>query len=213
MERKEQIKNLEEYRRVVYNIDMVEGFVNFGAMANPLYNDLVPEQIKIMDEFVEENEAINFIGEGHVREALEFQTYPEHCVLGTPEADFIPDFLKYMDKANTRVYRKNSINGMLNDQVRRDIDAMKNLREAVFMGVCEDLCVMDFVRTYARYLDQINRSVYKFVVANTVDTFDAPGHNRDEWKEIARKVMEQAGVIYVENFEELKERERTLGLR
>ena len=51
-----------------------------------------------------------------------------------------------------------------------------------------------------------------FVVANTVDTFDAPNHNREEWKKIARMVMEQAGITYVENYEELKERERVLKL-
>ena len=101
---------------------------------------------------------------------------------------------------------------MLNEQVRKDLEDMKNLKEIIFMGVCEDLCVMDFARTCARYLDEINRKVNMFVVANTVDTFDAPNHNREEWKKIARMVMEQAGITYVENYEELKEREKVLKL-
>lgn len=206
-------KELKEFKRALYNIDMVQGFVNFGPMANPLYNNLVPEQLKIMEDFRKENESINFIAEGHNKDALEFKSFPEHCILGTPQADIIPDFGYYTNLANTRTYRKNSINGMLNDQVRKDIKSMTNLKETVFMGVCEDLCVMDFVRTYARYLDELNRKVNLFVVANTVDTFDAPNHNREEWKTIARKVMEQAGVIYVENYNELKETEKTLGLR
>ena len=208
----EKIKRLKEYKRALYNIDMVQGFVNFGAMANPDYNKMVPEQLRIMKDFLKTGDAINLIGEGHVKGATEFDSYPEHCVLGTPEADFIPEFGEFLELPDTRIYRKNSINGMLNEQLRSDIVKMTGLQEAVFCGVCEDLCVMDFVRTYARFMDEINRKVKLFVVGNTVDTFDGPGHNRDEWKKIARMVMEQAGVVYVDSFEELKEKEKTLVL-
>lgn len=221
MKEKNIIKELKDYRKALYNIDMVEGFVNFGAMSNPAYNDLVPEQMRIMNDFLESGESVNLIGEGHTEDAVEFLDYPEHCKVNTPEADFIPEIKNRVYEKNeagilipnVRVYRKNSINGMLNDQVREDIKAMENLEMAVFNGVCEDLCVMDFVRTYARYLNEINKRAKLFVVANTVDTFDAPGHNREEWKKIARMVMEQAGVQYVENYEELKEEEKKLGLR
>ena len=72
---------------------------------------------------------------------------------------------------------------------------------------------MDFARTYARYLDQINKEAKLFVVKNAIDTFDAPGHNRNEWLDIAYKVMTQAGIIVVDNYRELEEKEKTLGLR
>lgn len=209
---REVIERLKQYKRALYNIDMVEGFVNIGAMSNKDYNLLVPEQIKLMEDFKNSGDSINMIGEGHSKGSLEFESYPEHCVLGTKEADFIPEFSKYLDLLDTRIYRKNSINGMLNDRLRNDIQNMEGLIEAVFCGVCEDLCVMDFVRTYARYMDELNKKVNLFVVGNAVDTFDAPGHNREEWKRIARMVMEQAGVIYVDSFEELKEKEKTLAL-
>lgn len=100
-------------------------------------------------------------------------------------------------------------NRSLLDMIRK----LKNLREVVFQGVCADLCVMDFVRSYARYLDEINHKAKLFVVKSAIDTFDAPGHNREEWLEIAYKVMAQAGVEVVENARELEEREKVLGLR
>ena len=40
--------------KVLYNIDMNNGFVNFGAMANPAYNKLVPEQIKMFEKMLRE---------------------------------------------------------------------------------------------------------------------------------------------------------------
>ena len=214
MERKKQgILKPEEIEKALYIIDMNNGFVNFGAMANPTYNNLVPEQLKMVEKIRRENGQINFILEGHKENALEFKNYPKHCVIGTPEADLIPELINEQNKPNTNTYYKNCINGMLNNNVRKDIRKLKALREVIFEGVCTDLCVMDFARTCARFLDEINKDVKLFVVKNAVDTFDAPGHNRDEWNNIAYKVMAQAGIEVVENINELEEREKILGLK
>ena len=206
-------KNLEDFKRCVYNIDMVEGFVNIGAMSNNDYNLLVPAQKEIMDDIREDGELITFIGEAHEENAQEFKNYPKHCIEGTKEADFISEFQEYLEYVNTLVYKKNSINGMLNPKLLEDLKRMKNLREVIFTGVCEDLCVMDFARTYSRYMDEINRTVNMFVSSNAVDTFDAEYHNREHWKSVAKEVMESAGIKYVENFEELKKEEKKLDLR
>ena len=208
---KKQLKN-EEVEKVVYNIDMNNGFVNFGAMANPAYNALVPEQIKLIEKMERENGIVDFILEGHDLNALEFETYPTHCILGTDEAKLIPELITYQNNPNVYTFYKNCINGMLNLDVQEQIARLKNLKEIIYSGVCADLCVMDFARTNARYLDQINKRAKLFVVKSTIDTFDAPGHNREEWIDIACNVMEQAGFEVVENVEHLEERERVLGL-
>ncbi len=203
---------MKDYKKALYIIDMNNGFVNFGAMANPEYNNLVPEQLKLIDKFRKENELVNFILEGHVEDALEFKTYPKHCVVGTDEALLIPELIGEQDKDNTKTYYKNCINGMLNRNLQDDIKRLEKLREIVVAGVCTDLCVFDFVRTYLRYLDQINKEAKLFVVRNATDTFDAPGHNRLEFSEMAYKFMQQAGAIVVRDFDELKEKENELRL-
>jgi len=194
--------------KVLYTIDMNNGFVNFGAMANPKYNDLVPEQERLIKKFIEENEYTTYILEGHDKDAREFQTYPAHCILGTDEAELIPELKKYenYDKANK--FYKNSINGMINKKVQDQIKELKDLREVVIQGVCADLCVMDFARTNARFLDEINSEAKIFVVKNAIDTFDAPNHNREEWMRIAEMVMTQAGIEMVEDIKELEEKEK-----
>ncbi len=194
--------------KVFYNIDMNNGFVNIGAMANPKFNELVPEHIKLFEKFVKEKQQINFILEGHYPYATEFKNYPQHCVIGTEEAEVIPEFKKYQELPDAKTFYKNCINGMLNLDVQEQIKLLKEVKEYVIGGVCADLCVMDFTRTLARYLDEINREAKIFVVRGAIDTFDAPGHNREEWLDIAEKVMTQAGVEYVENVEELEEKEK-----
>ncbi len=193
-----------EFLKTLFMIDMNNGFVNFGPMANPKYNDLVPEQQALIEMFREEEELVNFILENHDKNALEFVSYPEHCVEGTEEAKLIPEFQDEENKPNTRTYYKNSINGMLNRTLQDDIKALEKLKMIVLAGVCGDLCVMDFGRTLLRYLDEINHDLKVFVVKSCIDTFDAPGHSREEWLEIAYKVLEQAGAIVVEDVEDLK---------
>lgn len=206
-------KKLEDFERCIFNIDMVEGFVNIGPMSNKKYNLLVPAQKEIMDDIRENGELITFIGEAHSENASEFKNYPPHCEVGTKEAEFISDFNEYLGYVNTLIYRKNSINGMLNPKLLEDLKMMTNLKEVIFTGVCEGLCVMDFARTFARYMDELNRTVNMFVSSNAVDTFDAKYHNREHWKSVAKEVMESAGIKYVENFEELKKEEKKLNLR
>ena len=212
MDRKSKKEVYENIRKALYMIDMNNGFVNFGNMANPKYNELVNEQLKLINKFRKENQLVNFVLEGHTTDSIEFDSYPFHCVLGTKEAELIPEFIDEQNKENTRTYYKNSINGMLNRNLQDDIKSQDNLNEIVIGGVCADLCVMDFARTFSRYLDEINRRAKIFVVENTIDTYDSLEHNREEWMEIAKKVMTQAGIIMVSNIEELERKEKELGL-
>lgn len=210
--RMEREKDINEFRKALYVIDMNNGFVNFGAMANTNYLNLVPQQQKLIEKFRRENELVSFVLEGHREDAVEFKKYPKHCIKGTEEAKLIPEFSEEIELPNTKIYEKNSIMGMFNQRAQQDIEQMPNLQEAVFCGVCADLCVMDFARPYSRFLDEINKEATLFAVKSAIDTFDSPDHNREEWLNIAYKVMEQAGIILVDDFEELEAYERKLGL-
>ena len=206
-------KRLEDYKKALYMIDMNNGFVNFGTMANKEYNKLVPEQLKMIEKFRKEDELVNFVLEGHNPNATEFKKYPPHCIKGTPEADLIPEFINEQKKPHTRTFYKNSINGMLTGDVAKDLQRLKDLREIVLGGVCTDLCLMALGRTVTRKLDEINREVVMFLVKKACDTYDAPDHNREEWTNIAYRVLQQAGVIIVEDVKELEEQERRLVLK
>ena len=52
-----------------------------------------------------------------------------------------------------------------------------------------------------------------FIVKNAVDTFDAPGHDKEEWTNMAFKFLEQAGAIIVSDIDELEVKEKELKLR
>ncbi len=201
-----------QFTKALFIVDMNNGFVNFGNMANQEYNELVPEQQKLIDKFRREEELVNFIMEGHLEDAVEFLAYPEHCVFNTLEAELIPQFKDEEEKENTNIYYKNSINGGLNIDLQIDLEDWRDLKEIVITGVCTDLCVLDFAKTLARLIEEVNRKVHVFVIANAVDTFNAPGHDRDEETGYAFNVMRKSGIEVLDDFDHLEKREKELKL-
>ncbi|MDE5630685.1 MAG: cysteine hydrolase, partial [Bacilli bacterium] len=201
-----------QFAKALFIVDMNNGFVNFGAMHNKAYNDLVPEQQKLIDKFRREEQLVNFIMEGHVEDAVEFLLYPGHCIADTPEAELIPQLKKEEEKENTNIYYKNSINGGLNMDLAIDLEELTDLKEIVIAGVCTDLCVLDFAKTLARLVEEINLHVHIFVVASAVSTFDAPGHNKEEETAYAFEVMRKSGIEVVDDFDHLERREKELKL-
>lgn len=201
-----------QFTKALFIVDMNNGFVNFGAMHNKEYNKLVPEQLRLIEKFRREEQLVNFIMEGHLEDAVEFLVYPKHCVAGTEEAELIPDFKDQENYENTNIYYKNTINGGLNMDLQIDLEDWQDLKEIVVAGVCTDLCVLDFAKTLARLVEEVNRHVHIFVVASAIDTFNQDGHDRDTETAYAYEVMRKSGIEVVDNFEQLEQREKELKL-
>lgn len=202
----------EQFTKALFIVDMNNGFVNFGAMHNKEYNKIVPEQLKLIKIFREEKQLVNFIMEGHTEDAVEFLLYPEHCKIDTEEAELIPELKPEEGHENTNIYYKNSINGALNLDLQIDLEELHNLKEIVIAGVCTDLCVLDFAKTLARFMEEINRQVKIFVVASMCDTFASDTHNREAETAYAFEVMRKSGIEVVADYDELQKREKELKL-
>lgn len=185
------MKLLDEYKKLLIVVDMVKGFVNEGAMADPTINKITPEIVNLVNNFIENNELVAFIKDNHEKDCLEFKKFPPHCVIGTPEADLI-DELQVYEKDNL-VYPKNSTSTIFAPNFLNDIEMMKNLREVIVTGCCTDICVMNLVIPLINYFDQMDRDVKIIVPMNAVETYDAPFHNRDNWNNMAFEFMKQAG--------------------
>ena len=78
---------------------------------------------------------------------------------------------------------------------------MRSLKEVILNGCLIDICVKNGGITLKNYFDQMNRDVKVIVEECGVDTYDAPGHNRDEVQERALKDMEMNGLIRVKKYE------------
>lgn len=186
------MKDLEDIEQLLINVDMVNGFVKHGAMADEYIMHIVPEHLKLMNDIVKKGEAIAIIKDTHKENCREFDRFPTHCVEGTEESELIEELKKYENDA--LVYCKNSTSTMYAPRFIDDINKMNNLKEVIIIGCCTDICILNLAIPLQNYFDQEDRNVKVRVLKNAVETYDAPNHNRNEYNEIAFKLMKQAGI-------------------
>lgn len=180
-------------KKLLLIIDMVNGFVKTGALADNKINDITPEIINLIKEYIKNEDDIISIQEGHSINSKEFDNFPPHCILGTLEAELIDELLPYKD--NMRIIRKNSTCGFITDEF---MDYMKNnknnIEEIVITGCCTDLCIMNFALPLKTYVNEYNLDIRIIIPENAVETYDSPTHNRKEYNNIAFKIMKQNGI-------------------
>ena len=190
--------NNEKTKKLLIVVDMVNGFVRFGAMASQNIEHIVLETENLVKLFGESPDSqVVFVKDTHEMDAREFKRYPVHCVKGTAEAENIDELKPYEENAIN--IEKNSTSAIFTELIE-NINEMKNLEEVVIVGCCTDICVMNLAIPLQCYFDQINRDVQITVPQNAVETYDAPNHKADEWNDMAYKFMDQTGIKLVKEY-------------
>jgi nicotinamidase-related amidase len=187
------MKRKEELEKLLVVVDMVNGFIKKGAMADPYINHITPELIKTIEWTLNEDEGIAFIKDTHDMNSTEFKKFPPHCVKGSGEEELIDEIKQYEKEAFS--YEKNSTSTIFAKDFLNDIEAMKKLREVIVTGCCTDICVLNLVIPLINYFDENNREVEVTVRSDLVETYNSDMHNREEYNEMALKLMRQAGAI------------------
>lgn len=180
-------------KKLLLVIDMVNGFVKEGALADKKINNITPNIINLIKENIKNNNDIISVQEGHNEKSKEFENFPYHCILGTEEAELIDELKPF--EHNMKVIRKNSTSGFVTKEFMEYIEQnKKELDEIVITGCCTDLCVMNFALPLKTYINEYDLNIKVIIYKNAVETYDAPNHNRKEYNEMAFKIMEQNGI-------------------
>ena len=192
-------KELEDVKKLLIVVDMVNGFVREGAMASQNIEHIIPEIENLVKIFTEDDDKqVMFVKDTHKKGAREFERYPEHCLENTNESQNVDELKKYEKMA--LVHEKNSTSAIFPEDLLQNIERMKNLEEVVIVGCCTDICVINLAIPLQNYFDQVNRNVNIVVPTNAVETYDAPNHKADEWNDMAFKFMNQAGIKLVKKY-------------
>ena len=72
------------------------------------------------------------------------------------------------------------------------------MKRITVVGCCTDICVLQAAIPIKTFLNEYDLDVEVIVPKNMVETYNAPNHNRDEYNEIAFKLMANAGIKVVE---------------
>ena len=168
-------------------VDEVNGFATVGAgnLAPPVESEQVSTMVRETDrlarEFTSRDWKILALLDTHEPGKPE-PPYPPHCEAGTGEENLVPEIAWLEGDANATLVRKDCINGFIG-AIRPDgsnavVDwtVENRLQALLVVGICTDICVMDFVLTAlsARNHDLMPGLEEIIVHAPGCATFDLP---------------------------------------
>jgi len=139
-------------------VDEVNGFATVGAgylappEENPQVTRMIEETNLLAHAFTERGWPIFAFLDSHTPGKPE-PPYPPHCEIGTGEEDLVPALRWLESDPNATLVRKDCINGFIGaiapdgrNLVTEWVNANK-LDRVLVVGICTDICVMDFVLT------------------------------------------------------------------
>jgi len=192
------IKNLKMYKGMLIIVDMVNGFVKEGALADPKIGEIVPRQIELIKEAKAKGDLIVFIKDTHEEDSVEHKRFGEkdnHCNKGTGEELVIDELKEYEDNEDTVSIEKNSTSYMEVPEFRKLIKEATNIERVDVVGCCTDICVANGTMGLANYFDEWNRDVEVRVHEDAIATFAE--NARQNYVDAAKLLMAQQGIELV----------------
>ena len=174
-------------KKMIFVIDMINGFCKEGALADPRIMGIVPE----LHEYLEKFEGAKVcVRDCHDKDALEFADFPPHCEKDSKESELIDELKDVLEGAKD--VPKNSTCALFAPGMMDYIKEEKP-EEIVVTGCCTDICILNFVTALKNYLNQEGVKCDIIVYKELVDTYDSPNHNRNVYNAMALTLMEQCG--------------------
>lgn len=171
-----ELNSLDPEKTVLIHIDLVEGFLRTGALHSKDAAEILPFVVKVNDVMKEYKKI--FVLDSHDEGAVEFGSYPPHCVLGSGEEELVEELLPYVE--DHLVLRKNSTNLIHAAAFQQWLKENDRITDFVFVGVVTDICVLQACLTLRSYFNEHNAKKELHVLVPGVDTFhlDATQHHR-----------------------------------
>jgi nicotinamidase-related amidase len=163
-------------RVAVLAVDVTSGFCSTGPLASERVGRIVKPIVRLFERA--HNAGVrHFVlpQDTHSEDAVEFGSYPAHCVRGTLESETVPE-LKGLPFSNSfLVIEKNSISSAIGTDLDRWLDDHPEVTTFLVAGDCTDLCVYQLamhlrLRANAQNLEDVR----VILPVDAVDTYDIP---------------------------------------
>lgn len=185
------IDNLDLNKTGLFIVDMNNGFAKEGALSSPRVEEIIEPIADFGKVISSKINTIVAFTDTHDEDAVEFKSYPTHCLRGDMESEVVKEILAI---DNLEIIEKNSTNGFF----AIDIEKYKNLDNFIVVGCCTDICVYQFVLTLKTYFNQNNLDKNIIVPMNLVETYDIDMvHSGDFLNTIFLNSMMQNGINVV----------------
>ncbi|XP_028754539.1 nicotinamidase 1-like [Neltuma alba] len=178
-------------------VDVVNGFCTVGAgnlaprQPDKQISRMVEESVRLSRVFTEKKWPIFAFLDTHDRDTPE-PPYPPHCIAGTEEAKLVPELLWLENEPNATLRCKDCIDGYLGS-VEKDgtnvfVKWVENhqIKQILVVGICTDICVLDFVCSAlsARNRRLLSPLEHVIIYSHACATYDIPVHIARDNKDV-----------------------------
>ena len=120
-------------------VDMLRGFLEEGY---PLYigaesRRIIPHIQRLIERELAQNSKIFFVCDNHEPDDLEFKMFPPHCIVGTAEAEVIPELAKYEGE----IIPKRRYSGFFGTNLEEKLKQLAP-EKLIICGVLTNICVL-----------------------------------------------------------------------
>ncbi|MBP0956791.1 MAG: cysteine hydrolase [Oscillospiraceae bacterium] len=188
------ISKLDSGSTMAVFVDIINGFINEGAMASERVGDIIPENARLLKICNEKGILTTAFADCHEKNAAEFASFPPHCVKGTRESEIVEEL---KEQGGYILIPKNSTNGFNEQKFRDLIECHPEICTFIVTGDCTDICVLQFCLALKTYFTAQDRLVKIIVPISCVETYDAPFHSSDFANLAAYKLLKDSGITFV----------------
>lgn len=160
-------------KTMILSVDLVKGFCDQGPLSGPRAAGIVPNVKELFAGAYDTGvRSFVLIQDTHSANAVEFNTWPVHCVKGTEESETVDGLkeLPFFDRVS--IIHKNSIDSF--EYTSLDLWVAQNPQAVNFIvtGDCTDLCVYQLAMRLRTKADARNLIRRVIVPADQVQTYD-----------------------------------------
>jgi nicotinamidase-related amidase len=160
----------------IFAADIINGFLREGALSSERIDAITGPVLDLVQLAWEDGiRDFVFLQDAHPADTPEFEAYPAHAVAGTSESEMIPELAALPFANHFTIIQKNSLHPAIDTGFDAWLEAHPNLRTAIVIGDCTDLCVTALamhlrLRANARGI----QGFQVIVPMDCIDTFDIP---------------------------------------
>ena len=170
------LKDLQGKQTALIIVDMINGFAREGALKSPRVEALIPDIVKLSKQCDQLGISKLAFADCHTYASPEFNAYPQHCMIGTNEAEIVEEI---KEVGGYKLIPKNSTNGFHEDGFKKWLEENNQINTFIITGDCTDICVSQFAITLKTWFNMQNKNYRVIVPVNAVDTYDLGIHNGD----------------------------------
>lgn len=160
----------------VMAVDVTVGFCAEGALASPRVADIV-EPVKRLFERAYELGVRHFVlpQDTHSPDAVEFGSFPPHCVAGTAESVTVPELRELPFSDRFTIIEKNSVSVSLGTGLEAWLADHPEVTTFLVVGDCTDFCTFQLAMHLRLRANAFNQRDTRVILPlDGVDTFDIP---------------------------------------